>query len=113
MTTRMKCMASAMVTLFLVMGCAGTIEPQGRQGTGSMQFQPAIVSTAPILRIETAMHTGRLKGLGIDDANRYLVTGSEDKTIRVWDLSTGHLSSVLRPPIGDAHEGWIYAVTIL
>lgn len=68
--------------------------------------------TKPILRIEAGMHTTRINRIGIDAQNRFLVTGSHDKTVRLWDLSRGHLIKILRPPIDEGHEGKIYAVTI-
>jgi WD40 repeat protein/uncharacterized caspase-like protein len=66
----------------------------------------------PILRIETGMHTARIERIGIDEENRYLVTGSLDKTVRVWELATGRLIRTIRPPIGDGEEGMIHAVAI-
>ena len=67
---------------------------------------------APILRIETGMHTASIRGISVDAANRYLVTASDDKTLRVWDAATGAPLAVLRPPIGDGAEGQLYAVAI-
>ncbi len=52
----------------------------------------------PILRIETGMHTAMIRRIAVDSDNRYLVTGSDDKTIRVWELSTGRLLKTIRPP---------------
>ncbi|MDI9570600.1 MAG: caspase family protein [Pseudomonadota bacterium] len=66
----------------------------------------------PILKIETGMHTAKIGRIGVDDANRYLVTASDDKSVRVWELATGRLLSVLRPPMGEGNEGKIYAVAI-
>ncbi len=66
----------------------------------------------PILRIETGMHTATINRLGVDAANRYLLTSSDDKTVRVWDAKTGTLLTVLRPPIGAGDEGKIYAAAI-
>jgi WD40 repeat protein len=54
----------------------------------------------------------QLVRIGIDSAERYLVTGSHDKTIKVWELKTGKLIKTLRPPIGNGDEGKIYAVAI-
>jgi len=76
------------------------------------QIMPPVISKGPILRIETGMHTSVMSRIGIDSENRYLVTGSFDKTVRVWDLSTGTLIRTLRPPIGEGNEGKIYAVAI-
>ncbi len=66
----------------------------------------------PILRIETQMHTAMITRIGIDTAEKFIVTASNDKTIRIWDLKTGNLLKVFRPPIGAAQEGRIYAVAI-
>jgi len=66
----------------------------------------------PILKIETGMHTAPIRRIGIDSAERFLITGSDDKTIKVWELKTGKLIKTLRPPIGNGNEGKIYAVAI-
>ena len=43
----------------------------------------------------------------------FLVTGSEDKTVRVWDISgRGELLRILRPPVGEGEVGKIYAVAL-
>ena len=66
----------------------------------------------PILRMETGMHTAPINGIAIDSQNRFLVTGSNDKTVRLWELFTGRLLKILRPPIGEGREGMINAVAI-
>ena len=66
----------------------------------------------PILRIETGMHIANNIEARIDSDERYLVTGSYDKTIKVWELRTGRLIKTLRPPIGKENEGKIYRVAI-
>lgn len=66
----------------------------------------------PILRLETGMHSAALWKIDVDAANRYLVTGSNDKTVRIWDLSSCRLVKTLRPPIGSGREGEIHAVAI-
>lgn len=77
----------------------------------------------PILRIETGMHTAMIKGIAADAAGRWLVTASDDKTVRVWDLAgaggrgpgTGKTLlpvKVIRPPIGVGNEGKLFAVAV-
>jgi len=68
--------------------------------------------TEPILRVETGMHQAKINRIAVDAANRYLVTGSGDKTVRVWDLHTGTLLRTLRLPIGMGNEGEVNAVAI-
>ena len=58
------------------------------------------------------MHTATIRRIGMDAAQRYLVTGSHDKTVRVWDLASGRLLRTLRPPVGPGAEGKIYAVAL-
>jgi WD40 repeat protein len=70
------------------------------------------VSTQPILRIETGTHIGKISRVSVDTTGTYLVTASEDKTARVWELASGKLLSILRPPIGTDNEGKIFAVSI-
>jgi len=96
MEAMMKRLFWALVVAMLFSGIAGAAEPPKE----------------PILKIETGMHTAQIGRIGVDDANRYLVTASLDKSVRVWELATGRLLSVLRPPIGERNEGKIYAVDI-
>jgi DNA-binding beta-propeller fold protein YncE len=70
------------------------------------------VPSRPFLRIETEMHTAAISRIDVDAAGRFLVSGSGDKTVRVWDLASGQLLRTLRPPIGEGAEGKIYAVAI-
>ena len=95
-------------------GPLGQTEVQAQ--TGSQQSAPTIINpdhpTQPILRVETGMHTAKINRIGVDAAGRYLVTASDDKTVRVWEVATGRLLRTLRPPIGAKSEGVINAVAI-
>jgi WD40 repeat protein len=67
----------------------------------------------PILRLDVGTHNAGVWGLALDPSNRILVTSSEDKTVRVWDISgRGELLRVLRPPVGEGEEGHIFAVAL-
>jgi WD40 repeat protein len=73
----------------------------------------------PLLRIETEMHTAPIVRVGVDAACRLMVTGSDDKTARLWDISETdpdreepRLLRVLRVPIGPGNHGKVYAVAI-
>lgn len=66
----------------------------------------------PLLRIETGNHTAVMRQISIDQNNSILVTGSEDKTVRVWDIASGQLLKILRPPIAMGAEGQIDAVAL-
>ena len=66
----------------------------------------------PFLRIDADMHTAMINRIAVDASNRFLVTGSDDKTVRVWDPATGRRLRTLRPPMGPGDEGKMYAVAI-
>ncbi len=70
------------------------------------------VSQENFLRIEMGMHTSIISAIGVDAQNQFIVTGSQDKTVRLWDLSTGRLLKIFRPPIGEGPVGMIFAVAI-
>jgi WD40 repeat protein len=79
---------------------------------GVLPGQTAEPPSKPFLRIETGMHTAVVRRIDTDAAERFLVTASEDKTARVWDVRNGELLKVLRPPQGDGKDGKIWAVAI-
>ena len=71
----------------------------------------------PALRIEAAMHTAQIKRIGVDAACSLMVTGSDDKTARLWALPENGRGSptllrTLRVPIDEGDEGKVYAVAL-
>lgn len=68
--------------------------------------------TAPQLRIEAGMHTAQIRRIATDAQGRWAVTASDDKTARVWDVASGRLLQVLRPPLGEGNEGKLFAVAL-
>lgn len=68
--------------------------------------------TEPILRIETGRHGAAIHRIGTDKDNRFAVTASNDKTVRVWSLPDGRLMRVLRLPIDHGDIGKAFAVAI-
>jgi WD40 repeat protein len=70
-------------------------------------------ATEPILRLEVGTHNAGIFSMAMDPSNRILVTGSEDKTVRVWEISgSAQLVRILRPPVGEGEEGQIFAVAL-
>jgi len=73
---------------------------------------PPSTSRAVQPRIETGQHTGLINALASDRDNRWLVTASHDKTARIWDLQSGRLDQILRPPSGEGEQGRLLAAAI-
>src|SRR5512136_1607344 len=66
----------------------------------------------PQLRVETGMHTTLIRRVLPDLPRNRLITCSDDKTIRVWQMPQMRLLSVLRVPIDAGHEGQLYAIAV-
>ena len=74
-------------------------------------------ATAPELRVELGAHAGPVRGVTITADGRRLITVSDDKTARVWQLEgsvaggqEGRLLHVLRPAVGGDDVGTVYGV---
>ena len=81
-------------------------------GTGRAQQASEGLQTEPILRIETGQHGAIIKRIDTDAANRFAVTASYDKTVRVWSLPEARLLGILRLPLDLGEIGKAYAVAI-
>jgi WD40 repeat protein len=79
---------------------------------GQAQDATSELPTEPILRIETGKHGALIHRIDTDAENRFAVTASDDKTVRVWSLPEGRLMRVLRLPIDQGIIGKAYAVAI-
>jgi WD40 repeat protein len=86
------------ISIFLLLIFTGRIHSSG-------------VPEEPILRMEIGMHSAWITSIGVDAQNQFIVTGSQDKTVRLWELSTGRLVRIFRPPIAEGAVGMILAVT--
>ena len=52
-------------------------------------------------------HTGTVKAVSLTPDGRLAVSGSHDKTLRVWDVETGQCLSIL-----EGHTSGVYAVSL-
>jgi WD40 repeat protein len=64
----------------------------------------------PVLVVDPDTHTGRIKSVAISDTGNVAVTGSYDKTVRIWSLATGEPINTIRMPAGPGYIGRVYAV---
>jgi len=69
-------------------------------------------TATPLPRLEVGMHTAIIWRIASDGQGRWAVTASEDKTARLWEVASGKLLGVLRPPQGEGNEGKLFAVAM-
>src|SRR5262245_31598708 len=66
----------------------------------------------PFLVLDPDMHTALIKAVVTDAAGRYIITGSYDKTVRVWSANDGRLLRTIRLPSGPGNEGQVFTVAV-
>ena len=73
---------------------------------------PAGSAEKPVLIIDPGGHKAIIRDVIFTRDGRYLISASDDKTIRVWDVRTGGISRVIRGRIGAGSEGKIFAAAL-
>ena len=68
----------------------------------------------PVLVADPGLHTGVIRSADVDNAGQFAVTGSQDKTVRIWSLfdGKGTLLQTIRMPAGPDPVGRIFAVAM-
>jgi len=81
---------------------------------GGLVAGPVIAADAerPLLVVEQGAHSAPVRRIEASAARGLVVTASDDRTARVWGLSSGELQLILRPPAFGAEGGRLYAVAI-
>ena len=88
------------VTLTLAMGAA------------PRQAHADDLPSEPMLRINAPGHIAIIHRIATDAAERFAVTASDDKTVRVWSLPDGTLQRVIWLPSGEGNLGKAFAVAL-
>ena len=81
-------------------------------------FAAALLAGAPAgaldftLDLDTGGHRGVIRSLSLSADGRTLATGSDDKTVRIWDIGSAESVVTLRGQIGPGSEGIVNAVAL-
>ena len=97
----------AITLIFALLVCLLT-EPTPATAAGGT---PGLYES-PVLVVDPGMHTAQIWRADVDSAGRAAVTGSDDKTIRIWSLKPPGLIRTIRVPSGPGDVGKIYAVAM-
>ena len=79
---------------------------------GPVLAQTDDLPSEPMLRIDAQGHNGEVRAIATDAKERFAVTASEDKTVRVWSLPDGKLQRTIWLPSGNGEVGKAYAVAL-
>ncbi len=68
-------------------------------------------STSAILQLDTKGHTALIKDIVVTNSGD-IISASDDKTVRVWDSTTGKEKRKILGEIGSGDAGKIYAIAL-
>ncbi len=68
--------------------------------------------TEALLQLDTGGHKALIRDVLVTSDKRYLVSASEDKTIRIWDTRSKKEVRKILGQIGPGSEGMIYAIAL-
>lgn len=66
----------------------------------------------PILQIDTGGHKATIRDVIFTRDGKYLISASDDKTMRVWDVISGEVVRVIRGHIGQGNDGQLFAAAL-
>ncbi|MBN2804111.1 MAG: caspase family protein [Deltaproteobacteria bacterium] len=66
----------------------------------------------PMLRVDGTMHLGSIVQVETDRDNKTVISCSNDKTAKIWNLETGRVITTLRPPVEQGNNGRLFSCTI-
>jgi WD40 repeat protein len=70
------------------------------------------IEKAPQLMLDTGGHTARVIGLAITPDGKHLVSASNDKTVRVWDIEIGKTVRTIRGEAAPGNWGVIHSMAL-
>jgi len=65
-----------------------------------------------LLKLDTKGHTSKIQDILVSKDKIEIIFGSDDKTIRVWDIKTGIEKRKILGQIGAGSEGKIFAIAL-
>ena len=74
--------------------------------------EPKTAADTPLPMLDTSGHMAKISGIAFTPDGRQLVSASDDKTIRVWDLASGKTVRTIRGESAPGDAGKVYAMAL-
>ena len=81
-------------------------------GARPEQLAAKPAADAPLPMLDTGGHMGMIGSIAFTPDGRQLVSASDDKTIRVWDLASGKTVRTIRGESAPGQAGKVYAMAL-
>ncbi len=105
---------SLLLVLGAVLGLSPALPASAQAGQApaatSGGARPAWWTAGPTLVTELGSHASAVRRVGIHRPSGTLISVSDDKSARIWDLADGQLKRVFRPSIGPSRRGALHGV---
>ncbi len=72
----------------------------------------ALAPDAPQLMLDTGGHMSKVTAVAVTSDGKQIVSASQDKTIRVWDIETGMTVRIIRGEAASGNWGTIFAMAL-
>lgn len=77
-----------------------------------VQKMPEVGEAGLLLQLDTGGHMAKIQDIVFTPDGKFLVSASDDKVIRVWDLATGKTVRTIRGEAEPGHAGTIHAIAL-
>lgn len=101
-----------LLLVWLVSACSTVPPVPGPAQSPTADVTRTAPDGQPILQIDSGGHMSKIQDIFFTHDGKTLISASDDKTVRVWDIASGKTVRILRGQIGPGREGKIFAAAL-
>ena len=102
----------AVFLIWLALGCGAAAAQEQAKGYLGAQLADVTQEEAPLPMLDTGGHMAAIRSVIFTPDGSQLVSASDDKTIRVWDVATGKTLRTIRGEAALGEAGKIFAMAL-